>query len=157
MLGNVRGRGFEVVNDEFKKHPNENIKLPTRSDSRSAGYDFYCPCDIELQPNEKVLLFTDVKAYMMEDEVLMLYVRSSVGTKLGVILSNGTGIIDSSYYGNPSNDGNIGLPLWNTSDKVVKISKGHRVAQGVFIKYYTTDNDTSLSNERKGGFGSSDK
>ena len=36
-----RVRGFEIVADEFRKHPEIDIQLPTRSDSRSAGYDFY--------------------------------------------------------------------------------------------------------------------
>ena len=115
---NLRCRGFEVVSDEFRKYPEIDIQLPKRGDSRSAGYDFYAPCDITLQPNEKVLLFSDVKAYMQDDEVLMLYVRSSIGIKKGLVLSNGTGIIDSSYYNNPSNDGNIGIALHNTTDKV---------------------------------------
>ena len=81
-------RGFEVVADEFRKYPNVDIQLPTRSDARSAGYDFYLPCDIRIHPGERMLVFTDVKAFMQEDEVLMLYVRSSIGIKKGLVLSN---------------------------------------------------------------------
>ena len=33
-------RGFEIVDDEFRKYPKVEIQLPTRSDERSAGYDF---------------------------------------------------------------------------------------------------------------------
>jgi dUTP pyrophosphatase len=94
---------------------------------------------------------------MQENEVLMLYVRSSIGVKKGVVLSNGTGIIDSSYYSNPSNDGNIGISLFNTSNKEVHIKAGERIAQGVFIQYLVTDDDNVLNNERAGGFGSSGK
>ncbi len=92
---------------------------------------------------------------MQKDEVLELYVRSSIGVKKGIVLSNGTGIIDSTYYGNSGNDGNIGLPLWNTSNKRVVLEANERIAQGVFKKYLTIDNDTPLSQERTGGFGSS--
>lgn len=154
---NSKVRGFEVVSDEFRKHLDTDIQLPQRGDSRSAGYDFYAPCDIIIKPNERVLVFSDVKAYMQEDEVLMLYVRSSIGIKKGLVLSNGTGIIDSSYYNNPSNDGNIGIALYNTTEKIVRIEKGERIIQGIFMKYLTVDNDMVLHQERIGGIGSSNR
>ena len=147
-------RGFEIVNEEFRKHPNADIQLPIRGDSRSAGYDIRTPIRIELQPNERVLVFTDIKAYMLPDEVLEIHVRSSIGVKKNIVLSNITGIIDSSYYGNPSNDGNIGLTLWNTSDKVQVLEANERVCQGIFKKYLVADNDNTANNERTGGFGS---
>lgn len=147
-------RGFEIVNEEFRKHPNVDIQLPIRGDSRSAGYDIRTPIRIELQPNERVLVFTDIKAYMLPDEVLEIHVRSSIGVKKNIVLSNITGIIDSSYYGNPSNDGNIGLTLWNTSDKVQVLEANERVCQGIFKKYLVADNDNIANNERTGGFGS---
>ena len=147
-------RGFEIVNEEFRKHPNVEIQLPIRGDSRSAGYDIRTPIRIELQPNERVLVFTDIKAYMLPDEVLEIHVRSSIGVKKNIVLSNITGIIDSSYYGNPSNDGNIGLTLWNTSDKVQVLEANERVCQGIFKKYLVASNDNIVNNERTGGFGS---
>ena len=150
-------RGFEKVSDKFRKYPNVDIQLPKRGDSRSAGYDFYAPCDIVLQPNESILVFSDVKAYMEDDEVLLLFVRSSIGIKKGLVLSNGTGIIDSSYYNNPSNDGNIGIALKNTTDKIVEIKQGERIIQGIFVKYLTTDDDYVLYENRIGGIGSSNR
>lgn len=150
-------RGFEKVDDKFRKHPNVDIQLPKRSDPRSAGYDFYAPCDITLQPNESVLVFSDVKAYMGNDEVLLLYVRSSIGIKKGLVLSNGTGVIDSSFYNNSDNNGNIGIALRNTTNQVVEIKQGERIIQGVFIKYLTTDEDNTIHENRIGGIGSSDR
>lgn len=147
-------RGFEIIKDEMRVH-NTDIQLPVRGDSRSAGYDLRTPVEIILQPNERKLVFTDIKAYMQEDEVLEVHVRSSIGVKKNIILSNITGIIDSSYYNNPSNDGNIGLTLWNTSDKVQVLEAQERVCQCVFKKYLTIDNDECLNTERIGGFGSS--
>lgn len=154
---NMKVRGFEIVSDEFRKHSDIDIQLPKRGDARSAGYDFYAPCDIIIKPNEKALIFSDIKAYMQEDEVLMLYVRSSIGIKKGLVLSNGTGVIDSSYYNNPSNDGNIGIALYNTTEKIVKIEKGERIIQGMFIKYLIVDNDETIHEERVGGIGSSNR
>lgn len=147
-------RGFEIVSDEKRKFKDCEIILPVRGDKRSAGYDLRTPVKIVLEPNERKLVFTDVKAYMQEDEVLNLYVRSSVGAKLGVVLSNGTGVIDSSYYNNSGNDGNLGMALWNTTDKQVVIEANERVCQAVFQKYLTIDEDKCLNEERTGGFGS---
>lgn len=163
----TRTRGFEVVKDAHKQYAqtaklhgevikvHETTALPVRADSRSAGYDFYSPIDVLLHPGQKLIVFTNVKAYMQEDEVLKLYPRSSIGIKKGLMLSNTVGIIDSSYYANEGNDGNIGLPLLNTSGKGLEIKRGDRIAQGVFMKYLKADEDVVLSETRVGGSGSS--
>lgn len=149
-------RKFEVVKDGFRKHPDKEIKLPKRATRKSAGYDFYSPVTVTINPNESVLIWTDVKAYMQEDEVLLLDVRSSIGIKKGLMLSNTIGVIDSDYYENPDNDGNIGIALRNMTDKPVTINEGERIAQGIFIKYYTVDDDDFENGMiRKGGIGSS--
>ena len=87
----------------------------------------------------------------------LCYIRSSIGVKKGVVLSNGTGIIDASYYSNPDNDGRIGISLYNTSDKEVHLLAGDRIAQGVFMQYLVADDEAVLNEERAGGFGSSGK
>ena len=150
-------RGFEIVNGDFRKHKEVDIQLPVRGDSRSAGYDIKIPVKVVLQPNERVIVPTDVKAYMQDDEVLELHVRSSIGIKRGIVLSNITGVIDSSFYNNPSNNGNISLALWNTSDKEVVLEAQERVCQGIFKKYLVADDDVCLHEERIGGIGSSNR
>lgn len=149
----MKQRGFESVKHEMKKYK-ENIKLPMRGSKNSAGYDFYSPCNIIIEPHcTTSIIPTDVKAYMQDDEVLLLFIRSSIGIKKGLTLSNGTGVIDSDYYNNPDNDGNIGISLRNETDEIVAIKKGERIMQGVFIKYLVADNDNTTT-ERNGGFGS---
>lgn len=160
-------RGFEEVIDSKKQYGKvvdvfgekkvtyPPVQLPVRADSRSAGYDFFSPIDVTILPKEKVILWTNVKAYMQEDEVLEVYPRSSMGIKKGLMLANTVGIIDSSYYENPDNDGNIGLALLNTSGTAIEIKRGERIAQGIFKKYLIADNDSTIAEERKGGFGSS--
>ena len=145
-------RYFEVVKDECRKNPNVEIQLPTRATEHSAGYDFYSPIDVTIEPGKSCLIFTDVKAHMYYDNVLMLYVRSSMG-KHPVVIANGTGIIDCDYYGNVDNDGNIGLRLLNLGETPYVIKAGDRIGQGVFLKYGITKNDDALGS-RSGGFGS---
>lgn len=145
-------RGFERV-----KNASEEVKLPTRSDSRSAGYDFYSNDTEVIEPNKYFVFDTKIKAYMCEDEYLAIHVRSSIGIKKHLQLMNTTGIIDSSYYGNESNDGTILIALYNYGSEPVKIEKGERIAQGIFSQYYITDDDKPLSDIRTGGVGSSGK
>ena len=144
-------RGFVVVKDKHRTTDGE-INLPVRSDPRSAGYDFYSPVDIVIPPNESRLFFTDVKAYMEDDEVLMLYVRSSMG-KQPIMIANTQGWIDADYFSNPDNDGNIGIRLLNLGTTPYEIKIGDRIGQGVFLKYGTVKDDNTTA-ERKGGFGS---
>lgn len=92
-----------------------------------------------------------------DDEVLLIHVRSSIGVKKGLMLKNTTGVIDSSYYANPDNHGNIGICLYNNSDAPVTIESQERIAQGVFQKYLVADEDVTLHAERAGGFGSSNR
>jgi dUTP pyrophosphatase len=153
----MKSRGFEVVESAFRTAPDAEIILPTRADARSAGYDFHSPITITLKPGQKTILFTDVKAYMLDYELLELYIRSSLAIKEGLMLSNNVGIVDASYYENPANNGNIGIPLVNTSARDVTISVGQRVAQGIFKDYRIIDDDKYTDNERAGGFGSSGK
>ncbi|MBP3707145.1 MAG: dUTPase [Clostridia bacterium] len=148
-------RKFELVKPECRRY--ECGKLPTRNDKGSAGYDFYAPVSFSIAPGETYLLMTDIKAQMEKDEVLLLYVRSSIGIKKHLMLANGTGIIDSSYYNNPDNDGNIGLALTNYGQETQHITLGDRIAQGIFINYLTTKDDKPLSEKRKGGIGSTGK
>ena len=90
---------------------------------------------------------------MEKDDVLLLFPRSSLAIKKGLRLTNSVAVIDADYYGNENNDGHIMISLFNFSDHEVTIEDQERIAQGIFIKYLTTDDDQA-SGERKGGFGS---
>lgn len=147
-------RYFEVVKDEFRKNEGE-IKLPTRASKHSAGYDFYSPVDAVIQPNETVMIWTDVKAHMYYDNALLIIPRSSMG-KHPVMIANTVGLIDSDYYGNESTDGNIGFRLLNLGTAPYEIKAGDRIGQGIFIKYGTIKDDDTTET-RTGGFGSSNK
>ena len=144
-------RYFEVVKDEFRKNGGD-IKLPTRASEHSAGYDFYSPVDAVIPPNEMIMIWTDVKAHMYYDNALLILPRSSMG-KHPVMISNTLGLIDSDYYGNESNDGNIGFRLFNLGITPYEINAGDRIGQGIFIKYGTVKDDDA-SGTRTGGFGS---
>ena len=147
-------RYFEVVIDKF--HNNKgNITLPTRATKSSIAYDFYSPVDTIINPMQSVMIWTDIKAKFNPDEALLINVRSSMG-KLPVMIANTQGWIESDYYSNPDNDGNIGIRLFNLGTESYHIKVGDRIAQGMFIKYLEADNGNT-DTERQGGFGSSGK
>lgn len=148
-----RKRGFEIA----KGFENNGINLPVRKTKCSAGYDIEAAEDTVIPSFKKgmkpTLVKTGIKAYMGEDEVLILANRSSNPGKKGLILANSIGVIDSDYYGNPDNDGHIMFAFFNIKEEDIIIKKGEAIGQGLFQKFLTTDNDIAFG-ERKGGFGS---
>lgn len=147
-----RTRYFEVMR--------EDGIMPKRSTKYSAGYDLFLPTDFAkpqpVLPGETIFFKLGIRAAMQPDEVLLIVVRSSVGIKKGLVLSNGTGVIDSDYYGNPFNGGEICMSLRNVGHEVQYLEPGMKIAQGIFVKYLTTDDD-DVSSERVGGIGSTSK
>ncbi|MEG1499573.1 MAG: hypothetical protein RR400_00665, partial [Clostridia bacterium] len=147
-------RKFEKVSKDFLEYEKEEPIIPRRATLTSAGYDFFSPIETEILPGESALIWTNIKACFNENEVLMLFVTSKMG-KSHIMIANGTGIIESDYYGNSSNDGNLGFRLINLSKEPYKIGKGNKIGQGVFTNFLITDNDaeTNLGVKRTGGFG----
>ena len=146
-------RGFEVVREDMRRTSGD-VKLPTRGTKKAMAYDFYANDNYNVKPNEIAKIWTDVKSYMGDNECLILNIRSSMGGKF--MLANSQGWVDSDYFSNESNDGNIGVFLKNISDKPIGILKGERIAQGAFFNFLVADNGNT-DNERVGGFGSTDK
>jgi dUTP diphosphatase len=145
-------RRFEAVS----RCKDMNVELPKRKTKKSAGYDFFAVENFTLYPNKLCIIPTGVKAYMEDDEVLYLHIRSSVAFKRGVRMLNSIGVIDADFVDNPDNEGEISLGLLSHNDDIVHIQKGERIAQGVFHKFLITDDDDA-EGKRVGGIGSTDK
>ena len=149
-------RGFEVA----KGFENEGIVIPVRKTKYSAGYDIAAAEDCVIpsfkKGNKPTLVKTGLKAYMQDDEVLILANRSSNPGKKGLILANSIGVVDKDYYGNVDNDGHIMFAFYNIKEEDIEIKKGDIVGQGLFQKYLVTDDDAA-EGDRVGGFGSTSK
>ena len=81
-----RLRGFEVA----KGFEDKSINLPIRKTKYSAGYDIEAAEDVVIPSFKKgmnpVLVKTGLKAYMQDDEMLLLYNRSSNPKKKGLMM-----------------------------------------------------------------------
>jgi dUTP pyrophosphatase len=132
----------------------DEIKLPKRATTGSAGYDYYSPVDITLKPGETVKIPTGIRCRMENGWVLMNYPRSGLGFKYRLQLNNTVGVIDSDYYGS-SNEGHIMSKMTNDSNegKVVEIKKGTGFMQGIFMEFGICEDD-DVDAVRDGGFGS---
>lgn len=151
----MKTRGFEII----KGWENRGINLPRRSTAHAAGYDLEAGEDTIIPPfrpgMKPVFVPTGIKAYCQPDECYYIINRSS-GAGKGIWLPNGIGLIDADYYNNPTNDGHLYVLVCNTSDQDLIIHKGDRIAQVVFQKFLTADQDLVNQVNRRGGFGSTD-
>lgn len=174
-------RGFEVVS----KYQDAGLELPSRATTRAAGYDFQASADFKLPSIWKLgflkilwalkhdsaiadddlaqaqrilkplLIPTGIKAYMAENEYLMIANRSSNPLKRGMIVPNGVGIIDADYYNNDGNEGEIFVQMLNWGLTDITIKKGERIGQGIFMPFLLANHDASTTKqERTSGFGS---
>ena len=135
----------------------DNIQLPKRATIGSAGYDFFSPIDIELQPNQTIKIPTGIRVKIDNSWVLKCYPRSSLGFKFRLQLNNTVGIIDSDYFYS-DNEGHIFVKMTNASNEnktaIIKAQEGFM--QGIFVEYGITFDD-NVESIRNGGFGSTNK
>lgn len=128
--------------------------LPVRATPGSAGLDLHACIEtpMTLEPGQRAMIPTGLAASIPQGVAGMIYARSSLGTKYGIALSNGVGVVDSDYRGE------ICVGLCNFSAEPYTIQPGERVAQLVLqpilclpVQEVETLDETSRG---KGGFGS---
>lgn len=134
-----------------------DIKLPLRATSGSAGYDFFVPEEFLLKPNETVVVPTGVRVKIDEGWFLSVLPKSGLGFKFRLQLDNTVGIIDSDYYYS-DNEGHIFVKMTNNClvQKNVELKKGAQFCQGIFMPFGITYDDEATG-VRNGGFGSTAK
>lgn len=169
MTNTIRERGFEKVSQEQwvkdldKIEGNydffcdyDEISLPKRKTSHSAGYDVFSTLNFTLLPNESVKLPTGWKAYMLDDEKLVFHPRSGLGFNFFIRLANTTGIGDSDFYNNEGTEGHYWVKIRNEGNTPITIHIGDGIAQCIFEKFLLADGDNFTGNKRIGGLGSTE-
>lgn len=136
--------------------------IPTRGSEHAAGYDMYAYgykdaellSDIEeliICPHETKMIGTGVSMEIPSGVVGLLFARSGLSAKQGLRPANCVGVIDPDFRGE------IAVALHNDTEHTQVISTGSRIAQMVFVPFYTVDfvETSNLNNTERGegGFG----
>ncbi len=137
------------------KKLNDNAILPTYGTDLSAGADIYALIEegaLTIAPGETKMLNTGLAFAIPEGLVGLIVARSSLGTKRGLAPANKVGVIDSDYRGE------VRVVLYNHSSEPQTIENGERVAQMLFVPYYSAvfaeTDELSETLRGVGGFGS---
>lgn len=151
-------RGQELppaIEDDLKKMW-EEIALPSRATTGSAGYDFKAPFTFEMRPGETMKIPTGIRVKIDEGWWLGCLPRSGLGFKFRMQFDNTMGVIDSDYYFS-DNEGHIFAKITNDSksQKIVHVEAGNGFMQAIFIPYGITYSDDATG-VRNGGMGSTD-
>lgn len=132
---------------------NKDAKMPTRANEYDAGFDLYSIIDTVIPPKQRKTVNTGIAIQMPEHMAGLIWPRSGLSVKRGVDVL--AGVIDSGYRGQ------IMVCLYNTSDEIVVLNAGDKIAQIIFqeVPHVIMEVHESLGSSQRGenGFGSSDK
>ncbi len=104
--------------------------LPAYATEASAGLDVRAALDapLTLAPGDTVLVPSGLAIHLADPALCaMLLPRSGLGHKHGIVLGNGTGLIDADYQGP------LMISAWNRSAADYTIEPGDRIAQLVVL------------------------
>lgn len=158
---NSAGYDFKVAETTiipaYRKHTDRIVNNLHRMEDINAA-SAYSLDDIAKLTKEArpTLVPTGIKCKLDKGTYLELAIRSSSPLKYWLILANSIGIIDSDYYNNPNNEGEIFFQVINLSPYDIILQKGDTIGQGIIHQYLLTEDDNA-NGERLGGFGSTSK
>lgn len=141
---------YTALSDDEIHAEYDDIKLPIRSTSGSAGYDFFAPHSLSLEPYRNTFFPSGIRCEIEDGWVLQLYPKSGLGVNFGTRLLNTVGIIDGDYAFS-QNEGHILIGL--SAREPLYLESGSKYIQGIFVPYGITVDDEATG-KRDGGFGS---
>ena len=134
------------------KRLDKSIPLPCYQTSGSLGFDIHCREDTAIPPKSIGLIPGNIIVETPEGYMLLVSLRSSTPRKKGLHIPHGIGVIDNDYCGD---EDEIKIQVYNSKDTEVKVEKGERIAQGIFVKIEKGNwKEVDSMGESRGGFGS---
>ena len=129
---------------------------PAYATPGAAGLDLRAILDapLVLEPGQTTLIKTGLSIYIGNPHFAAIILpRSGLGHKHGIVLGNGTGLIDSDYQGE------LMVSCWNRGSVAFTIVPGERIAQLVIVpvlqaQFEVVDEFHADSARGTGGFGS---
>ena len=104
--------------------------LPAYATEASAGMDLRAALDapLELAPGDAVLVPSGLGIHIADPALCAVILpRSGLGHRHGIVMGNGTGLIDADYQGP------LMVSLWNRSPTAFTVAPGDRIAQLVLM------------------------
>jgi dUTP pyrophosphatase len=134
------------------KRTDTDLPLPAYQTEGAAAFDLYSRVDIDVPRDGVTVIPLGIVIDIPDGHVGLLFARSSLPGKKGLIVANGVGVIDADYCGD--ND-EIGLAVKNITNDVVKVEKGERLAQVILlpINRVTFTEVSHMKGKDRGGFG----
>jgi len=151
MLGAEQDTVSQICETPWFLEMYNQLELPKRATTGSAGYDFHLPCKMAFEPGKAMTIPTGIRCKIADGWFLCVVPRSGLGFKYGLRLVNTVGVIDSDYFG-AKNEGHIIIKM--TCDQPFELNAGERFAQGILLPYGIAFRDYALIAKREGGFGS---
>jgi len=129
------------------------IPLPKYHTKGSVGFDFYVRETTKIKAKSLGLVPLNNIIKVPKNMVLLIFARSSLARKKGLVLSNSVGVIDQDYCG-PEDE--IKASVYNFTDKDVIVEKGERIVQGIFLPVFIANftEVQEITQKSRGGFGS---
>ena len=145
-----------IIDVPFQKLRDTAI-MPPYAHTSDACCDIYADEDIVLAAGETKAISTGIAIAVPDGYVVHIYPRSGLSLKSNLRLANSVGVIDSDFYNNADNEGHFRVKIINHGEKDLEVKVGDRIAQGIFMKYLTVDDEDEITNIRTGGIGSTNK
>lgn len=135
------------------KRIDASLPLPEYKTAGAAAFDIYAREDCAIPAHGQFKIPSNLIVATPPGYVLLIFSRSSLAPKKGLALANGVGVIDSDFCG-PTDE--LLISVYNLTDQEVKVERGERIAQGIFIKYERGEWEEmeNVENPDRGGFGS---
>lgn len=132
------------------------MPLPRYETGGSVGFDILARTAVTVEPGQVALIPGNIIVGVPEGYMLTVASRSSTPLKRGLLTPHGIGIIDHDYCG-PEDE--IKIQVYNFSGKPVEISRGDKIAQGVFVRVdrFEWNETDDVEKRSRGGFGSTDR
>jgi dUTP pyrophosphatase len=135
------------------KRIDQGLPLPVYETDGSVGFDILARECTVIEPGSIELIPANIIVEVPTGFMLVVASRSSTPRKSGLTPPHGFGIIDHDYCG-PEDE--VKIQVYNFSDTTVTIDRGHKIAQGVFVRIekFGWEEVDEIRSESRGGFGS---
>jgi dUTP pyrophosphatase len=130
-----------------------SLPLPAYQTDGAVAIDLYSRINMKIAPKSLGFVPLNIIVKVPKDHALLVVPRSSTPKKKSLLIPHGIGIIDNDYHGEHDE---VNFQCYNFGNTSVKIERGERIAQGIFVKVGMAkiEKVKKATGKSRGGFGS---